>query len=89
MLALHKRGLKLIMDFVPNHTSDEHPWFLKSKKGEGKYKDYYIWAKGRGGGPPNNWVSIHYIIQFNRAILLTCIFTEIRLRRIGLDSRPG
>ena len=48
------------MDFVPNHTSDEHEWFRKSFKGQGKYKDYYIWREGKNGNtdPPNNWISI-------------------------------
>ena len=56
---MHRRGLKLMMDMVVNHTSDEHEWFQKSchtKKGE-PYADYYIWRKGKNGGPPNNWGS--------------------------------
>ncbi|MBQ3790853.1 MAG: alpha-glucosidase [Lachnospiraceae bacterium] len=49
----HELGLKIIMDLVINHTSDEHPWFLESKKGEeNPYRDYYIWRK-----KPNNWNS--------------------------------
>lgn len=55
----HKRGLKVIMDLVVNHTSDEHKWFKESKKGEDNpYHDYYIWRKGRRPGKePNNWLS--------------------------------
>lgn len=55
----HKRGLKIIMDLVVNHTSDEHEWFKESKKGEDNpYHDYYIWRKGRKPGKePNNWLS--------------------------------
>lgn len=56
----HKRGLKIIMDLVINHTSDQHKWFLESKKGpDNPYHDYYFWRKGRKGGkkPPNNWLS--------------------------------
>ncbi|MBQ8028764.1 MAG: alpha-glucosidase [Clostridia bacterium] len=55
----HKRGLKVIMDLVVNHTSDEHEWFKESKKGENNpYHDYYIWRKGRKPGKePNNWLS--------------------------------
>ncbi len=55
----HKRGLKVIMDLVVNHTSDEHEWFKESKKGEDNpYHDYYIWRKGRKPGKePNNWLS--------------------------------
>ena len=56
----HKRGLKIIMDLVINHTSDQHKWFQESKKGpDNPYHDYYFWRKGRKGGkkPPNNWLS--------------------------------
>ena len=55
----HKRELKVIMDLVVNHTSDEHEWFKESKKGEDNpYHDYYIWRKGRKPGKePNNWLS--------------------------------
>lgn len=54
----HKRGLKVIMDLVVNHTSDQHEWFLESKKGEDNpYHDYYFWRKGKGKRPPNNWKS--------------------------------
>lgn len=58
--ALHQRGLKLILDFVPNHTSDQHPWFLNARSGrEAEKRDWYIWRDpGPDGGPPNNWVSI-------------------------------
>ena len=55
----HGLGLKIIMDLVVNHTSDEHEWFKESKKGEDNpYHDYYIWRKGRKPGKePNNWLS--------------------------------
>lgn len=58
---IHKRGMKLIIDLVVNHTSDEHEWFkeaLKSK--DNPYHDYYIWRDATDGGktPPNNWVSM-------------------------------
>ena len=53
-----QRGLKLVMDLVANHTSDEHFWFRESKKSrDNPYRDYYIWHEGRNGGPPNNWMS--------------------------------
>ncbi len=56
---LHERDIKLIMDFVPNHTSDEHRWFRKSRKSkDNEYRDYYIWREGKAGKPPNNWKSI-------------------------------
>ncbi|NLL63273.1 MAG: alpha-glucosidase [Ruminococcaceae bacterium] len=55
----HKRDLKVIMDLVVNHTSSEHEWFKESQKSEDNpYHDYYIWKKGKNGGPPNNWLSI-------------------------------
>jgi len=59
----HERGLKVFMDLVVNHTSDEHPWFKESRKGpQNPYHDYYYWRKGktvRGRKrPPNNWTSL-------------------------------
>ena len=54
----HERGLKIIMDLVVNHTSDEHPWFIESRSSlDNPKRDYYIWRKGLNGGPPNNWES--------------------------------
>ncbi|MDR1409553.1 MAG: alpha-glucosidase [Oscillospiraceae bacterium] len=56
--GLHARGMKLIMDLVVNHTSDEHPWFVESRKGkDNPYHDYYIWRDGSNGRhePPNGW----------------------------------
>ena len=54
----HERGLRVIMDLVVNHTSDQHEWFKNSiKDPEGPYHDYYFWRKGRGKRPPNNWMS--------------------------------
>jgi alpha-glucosidase len=56
---VHNRGMKLIMDLVINHTSDEHPWFLESKSSkQNPYRDYYIWHPGNDGKEPNNWASI-------------------------------
>jgi len=53
-----KRDIKIIMDLVINHTSDEHEWFQKSRRREEPYTDYYIWKPAKeGGGPPNNWTS--------------------------------
>ena len=56
----HERGLRVFMDLVVNHTSDEHPWFIESKKGrDNPYHDYYYWRKGKGKKrPPNNWDSL-------------------------------
>ena len=56
----HARGMKIIMDLVVNHTSNEHEWFKKSAAKDPKYKDYYIWRPGRGKDGkkfPNNWMS--------------------------------
>jgi len=56
-------GMKLIMDYIPNHSSNQHPWFLESRLGgeDNKYADYYCWHSGKvleNGTrvPPNNWV---------------------------------
>jgi glycosidase len=58
--------MRLILDLVPNHSSDEHEWFMKSARREEPYTDYYIWAKPKNSSgnssddtiqPPNNWVS--------------------------------
>jgi alpha-glucosidase len=57
--AVHEGGLKLIVDLVPNHTSDQHPWFIESRSSRDHPKrDWYIWRDGKAdGGPPNNWLS--------------------------------
>src|SRR5499426_1908387 len=57
--AVHAQGLKLILDLVPNHTSDRHAWFIESRSGRTSAKrDWYIWRDpAPGGGPPNNWLS--------------------------------
>ena len=56
---VHKRGMKLIIDLVINHTSDEHEWFIESKSSKDNPKrDWYIWRKGKGESEPNNWESI-------------------------------
>lgn len=52
----HKRGIKLVMDLVVNHSSDEHRWFLESRKAkDNPYRDFYIWKEGRQGKEPTNW----------------------------------
>lgn len=59
LAAMHSRGLKLLMDFVPNHSSDQHPWFIESRSShENPKRDWYIWRDASDdGGPPNNWIS--------------------------------
>jgi oligo-1,6-glucosidase len=53
----HARNIRIVMDLVVNHTSDEHQWFVESRKSkENKYRDYYIWREGKDAStPPNNW----------------------------------
>ena len=55
----HRRGLRIILDYVPNHTSDQHPWFLESRaSGDSPKREWYIWRDARpDGAPPNNWIS--------------------------------
>ncbi|WP_433748475.1 glycoside hydrolase family 13 protein [Falsibacillus pallidus] len=56
---MHKRGIKIVMDLVVNHSSDEHAWFIESRKSkDNPYRDYYIWRKGNDGREPNNWESV-------------------------------
>ena len=56
--GLHQRGIKLVMDLVVNHTSDEHPWFVEARQSrQNAYRDYYIWRPGKDGREPNNWGS--------------------------------
>ena len=57
--TVHARGMKIILDLVINHTSDEHPWFIESRSSiDNPYRDYYIWHAGENGQEPNNWESI-------------------------------
>ncbi|KKK38840.1 oligo-1,6-glucosidase [Mesobacillus campisalis] len=57
--GVHERGMKLILDLVINHTSDEHPWFIESRSSKDSPKrDWYIWSDGKDGKEPNNWESI-------------------------------
>lgn len=57
---IHSRGMKLILDFVPNHTSDQHPWFQESKSSRDSPKrDWYLWKDAKeDGSVPNNWLSV-------------------------------
>lgn len=71
--------IKIIMDLVVNHTSDEHPWFIEAKKSlDNPYRDYYIWRKGEDGQPPNTGcqisVEVHGSIR-RRRMSIICIFT--------------
>jgi alpha-glucosidase len=54
--AAHARGLRVLIDFVPNHTSDQHPWFVESRRSRNDPKRrWYVWRDPRDDGPPNNW----------------------------------
>jgi alpha-glucosidase len=55
----HDRGLKVILDYVPNHSSDRHPWFVDAKSSrDSRHREFYVWHDGKpGGGLPNNWLS--------------------------------
>ena len=59
MLAeAHRRKIRIILDLVPNHTSDQHPWFVESRSSRHNPKrDWYIWVAGEPDRPPNNWLS--------------------------------
>ena len=59
LAAAHERGIRIVMDLVVNHTSDEHKWFIESRKSrDNEYRDYYIWREGKDAQtPPNNWGS--------------------------------
>ena len=59
LAGVHRRGIKLIVDWVPNHTSDQHPWFVESARSlDNAKRDWYVWRDpAPDGGPPNNWRS--------------------------------
>ncbi|ATD32018.1 alpha-glucosidase [Macrococcoides bohemicum] len=59
LYEVHERDMKLILDLVINHTSDEHQWFVEAKKSkDNEFRDWYIWKDGLEGKEPNNWASI-------------------------------
>jgi len=76
-------GIKLILDFVPNHSSDEHEWFVKSVNKEDKYADYYVWYNGTWNGthniPPNNWVGLVHITLWEVLHYGVCKLKSIQL----------
>ena len=56
--GVKQRKMKLVLDLVVNHSSDEHAWFVESRKSkDNPYRDYYIWPPAKDGHEPNNWVS--------------------------------
>ncbi len=55
----HKRDIRILFDLVPNHTSDQHPWFRDAIGSRtARHRDFYVWADPKEGGPPNNWLSV-------------------------------
>ncbi|MDQ3486099.1 MAG: alpha-amylase family glycosyl hydrolase, partial [Acidobacteriota bacterium] len=60
LTAAHERGIRVLVDYVPNHTSDQHPWFVESRASRDAAKrDWYFWRDpAPAGGPPNNWISM-------------------------------
>ncbi|XP_020278781.1 maltase 1-like [Pseudomyrmex gracilis] len=88
-----KLGVKVILDLVPNHTSDKHEWFQKSLVGEGKYKDYYVWKNGKNNNrlPPNNWISVFSGSAWNcsNSVRNQCYFHQFDYRQPDLNySNP-
>ncbi|HET7489782.1 MAG TPA: alpha-amylase family glycosyl hydrolase [Acidimicrobiales bacterium] len=58
LAGAHDQGLKVMLDWVPNHTSDRHPWFVDSRSSRtSPRRNWYVWRDGREGQPPNNWVA--------------------------------
>ncbi len=53
----HEKGIKVLMDLVINHTSEEHPWFVESREGNTHKRDWYLWHPGKNGKKPNNWMA--------------------------------
>jgi len=60
LASAHQRGIRVLLDFVPNHTSDQHHWFQESRQGrQSPKRDWYIWKDaGPDGGLPNNWLAV-------------------------------
>lgn len=92
----HKKDLKVILDFVPNHTSDQHEWFRRSTAGDPDFADFYVWHDGypsKNGGrpsPPNNWVSgkIDFLIHEIRSDLIIGTGIGIFGKRMDMERRP-
>lgn len=61
----HELGIKVIVDFVPNHSSIEHEWFILSENKTQGYEDYYVWKDPINGTVPNNWVNQNIFVALN------------------------
>ena len=86
-----EKGLKIILDFVPNHTSEKHEWFQKSIKRQAPYTDYYIWHSGKFVNgrvvPPNNWVRrpSHSLFIQRKFLTFWISSTAINLLWLSMD----
>ncbi len=79
---VHQRGMKLILDLVVNHTSDEHPWFLESRASvDNEKRDWYIWRDGIDNHEPNNWESIFHGSVWEKDPLTEQYFFHLFSRR--------
>ena len=78
--GLKERGMRLVMDIVLNHSSDEHEWFEQSRESkDNAFRDYYIWKEGNDGLPPNNWLSFFGVLHgsmTSKLMSITCIFLQ-------------
>ena len=83
LAEVHKRGMRLILDLVINHTSDEHPWFIESRSSRDNPKrDWYIWRDGKQGREPNNCVITSYSIHYTK------LYEDSSASRAGSGSNP-
>ncbi|XP_029449198.1 neutral and basic amino acid transport protein rBAT [Rhinatrema bivittatum] len=92
LTAIHDKGLKLVMDLIPNHTSDKHNWFQLSRNRTGKYTDYYIWQDCTFTNgevtPPNNWVSVYGNSSWQYDdVRKQCYFHQFRKEQPDLNLR--
>ncbi|KAK0050467.1 neutral and basic amino acid transport protein rBAT [Biomphalaria pfeifferi] len=90
----HSRGMHIILDFIPNHTSDEHPWFIESKKEKDTtvnvYRSYYVWSEGRGTNgliEPNNWTSVFQCSAWKKSDINFFYLHQFELHEPELNLR--
>lgn len=92
MQEANRLGIRIVLDFVPNHSSDQCEWFLRSVSREPEYEDFYVWHDGRenpkGGDPlpPNNWVDLVFVLLYGGVSQLRLVqISAIGFLRFGLD----
>src|SRR5204862_499424 len=87
----HRRGIRIVVDWVPNHTSDRHPWFLESRSSlENPKRDWYVWRDpAPGGGPPNNWESAFRAVGPTWRTTSCSSICRGKRRRCALRSRTS